>query len=202
MGAVEQSITFDASEPVQRRLGGAYGWCFGGPAALEDSNPQNLPLSRFIAYPPVRHAAHQVSTRQKSTTGVLPKTTRDVSRLLERCNAIQDVLQLPDARAYMARGTRLEVTVAALSMEDAFNLALYKFRHLVSQELRFLVVPHDHLIQSMQNAMKLMRAGGMLMTGHVALPLEAHHVRLRPRVACTTQHPRKHILLRHSPTCG
>ena len=194
MGAVEQSVRFASSEPIQRRLVNVCGWCFGGPEALCDGNPQQVPLSRFIAYTPFRHAMHQISTKAKSKTGILPKTTRDACYLLERCKAMQDVLQLPDARAYMARGTRLEVTVAAKSVEEAFNLALYKFRHLISQELMFLVVPHNHLLQSMRNAMKLMRAGGMLMTRHVSAPLEEHQVRLRPRVACTTL-TRQHILL-------
>ena len=63
------------------------------------------------------------------------------------------------------------------SVATCFNLALFKFRQLVSEELEFVVVTHDHLIQSMEDAMKLMRAGGMLMTKHVSLPLQPHQVR-------------------------
>ena len=81
-----------------------------------------------------------------------------------------------------------------MSVAQCFNLAFFKFRQLVSEELEFLNVTNDHLVQSMENSLKLMRAGGMLMTRHVSAPLEEHQVRLRPRVACTTL-TRQHILL-------
>lgn len=82
------------------------------------------------------------------------------------------------------------------SVATCFNLALFKFRQLVSEELEFVVVTHDHLIQSMEDAMKLMRAGGMYMTKHVSLPLQPHHVRFgtAPPIpcACATRGFRPH----------
>ena len=70
-----------------------------------------------------------------------------------------------------------QATVHGMSVTQCFNLGLFKFRQLISEELEFLVVTHNHLIQSMENSLKLMRAGGMLMTKHISLPLQPYHVR-------------------------
>lgn len=64
-----------------------------------------------------------------------------------------------------------------MSVAECYNLGVFKFRHLLSEELEFLVVTHNHLMQSMENALKLMRAGGMLATRHCSFPLEPQHVR-------------------------
>ena len=64
-----------------------------------------------------------------------------------------------------------------MSVAQCFNLAFFKFRQLVSEELEFLNVTNDHLVQSMENSLKLMRAGGMRMTKHISLPLQPYQVR-------------------------
>ena len=70
-----------------------------------------------------------------------------------------------------------QATVHGMSVAQCFNLAFFKFRQLVSEELEFLNVTNDHLVQSMENSLKLMRAGGMRMTKHISLPLQPYQVR-------------------------
>ena len=58
---------------------------------------------------------------------------------------------------HMSRGLRLEVSVNAECLEDAFNLGVHKLRELVAQDLEVLVVPLKDFIAQADQALRWCR---------------------------------------------
>ena len=113
------------------------------------------------------------------------------SDCLKRLAKLQQAATSVQGAAYLAQGLRLEVTVAALSLAEAFNLAVHKMRHLLAYELEIIAVPNEHYAEISSEALQLCRR--RVSSKHVKKGLSVQEVRLHAmspcHICCCTTHP-------------
>ena len=110
------------------------------------------------------------------------QTSHQAADHVKRLTALQAAATSTRGVEYLARGLRLEITVAALSLEQAFNLAVHKMRRLLACELEVIAVRNEEYAKVSSEALRQCKLRVPQKKANKALTVE--QVRLHATFTC------------------
>ena len=110
------------------------------------------------------------------------QTSHQAADHIRRLTALQAAATSTRGVEYLARGLRLEITVAALSLEQAFNLAVHKMRRLLACELEVIAVRNEEYAKVSSEALRQCKLRVPQKKANKALTVE--QVRLHATFTC------------------